>query len=196
MCLQTDHAPLQVQSVLIGFVVVALLVSLVLNVWLWRTLQQVRHLASIDSLTHTLVRREALVRWAALKHKHPQQVHLCLADLDGLKRVNQTLGHVAGDRLLQEFAAQTQRNLKPEEWICRFGGDEFLVCVLGDSQGVQQRLFNLHQMLQPNVPFTYAISAVSPHSQLDEVVERLSLQISQSKQQSTPFTSPFLVDHV
>jgi diguanylate cyclase (GGDEF)-like protein/PAS domain S-box-containing protein len=46
-------------------------------------------------------------------------------DLDHFKRVNDSLGHEAGDRILVETARRLQSGLRPADAICRFGGDEF-----------------------------------------------------------------------
>jgi diguanylate cyclase (GGDEF)-like protein/PAS domain S-box-containing protein len=52
-------------------------------------------------------------------------------DLDHFKPVNDTHGHAAGDKVLQEFSARLQRMVRPMDAVARLGGDEFAVILLG-----------------------------------------------------------------
>ncbi|HEX4309181.1 MAG TPA: diguanylate cyclase [Acidobacteriaceae bacterium] len=54
---------------------------------------------------------------------------LIYIDLDGFKQINDVYGHQIGDRYLQEAAKRMKRQLRPDDWLARVGGDEFAVLV-------------------------------------------------------------------
>jgi sigma-B regulation protein RsbU (phosphoserine phosphatase) len=59
------------------------------------------------------------------------QAALYIVDLDHFKDVNDTLGHQYGDRILSEFALQLKLLCRKEDCVGRFGGDEFIVMIMG-----------------------------------------------------------------
>jgi diguanylate cyclase (GGDEF)-like protein len=58
-------------------------------------------------------------------------VNLVLFDLDRFKEVNDTFGHLAGDRILRDVGAQYLRHTRNQDIIARYGGDEFVLLVAG-----------------------------------------------------------------
>ena len=93
--------------------------------------------ASQDELTG-LARRwrfdEELERQVALAARHGTQATLLLIDVDGLKRINDTLGHQAGDRTLQHVAAAIRDHIRLTDMAARIGGDEFAI-ILPEAGG-------------------------------------------------------------
>lgn len=63
---------------------------------------------------------------------------LAFVDVDGLKRLNDTRGHQAGDSLLRSVGAALRTNLRPYDVIVRYGGDEF-ICVMPDLSASEAR---------------------------------------------------------
>ena len=70
-----------------------------------------------------------LQRAFALAQRHGKQFVLFFIDLDRFKNINDSLGHEAGDRLLQEVARRLRHHLRESDTVARLGGDEFVVLV-------------------------------------------------------------------
>ena len=91
---------------------------------------RVEYLAYHDSLT-TLPNRSLFSRLLGQSIKQAQRLHRSLAvlflDLDRFKHINDTLGHEAGDQLLQAVAARLKSCLRESDTVARLGGDEFVV---------------------------------------------------------------------
>lgn len=70
-----------------------------------------------------------------------QSLSLLVCDLDGFKQINDTLGHLEGNRLLKEIAALLRSRARPDDFAARMGGDEF-VLVLPDipNDAMQKRI--------------------------------------------------------
>ena len=108
-------------------------------------------LAHIDPLTGVLNRRAILGRLHAI-HTDAQQtghaIGLLFLDLDHFKRINDTHGHAAGDRVLRAVAAAMQDELSELDWLGRYGGEEFLI-VLPDA--TERAAFNVAQRIREHV---------------------------------------------
>ena len=101
---------------------------------------EIEHLSQHDSLTG-LANRLQLQHYLARKLVQSRTpLTLLSLDLDRFKPVNDSLGHAAGDRVLQEIARRLQASLRPGGLVARLGGDEFIVVLLGplDAATVDQ----------------------------------------------------------
>ena len=88
-----------------------------------------------DELTGLFNRRyfqEALDREMSGADRYGHGLALCMIDLDHFKRVNDTYGHLCGDRVLQEFGHLLDSSIRKYDVGCRFGGEEFTV-ILPDT---------------------------------------------------------------
>jgi diguanylate cyclase (GGDEF)-like protein len=91
---------------------------------------RITHLARYDELTALPNRvnfRDEIERLLAVPHDAEQLSALLFVDLDQFKQVNDTLGHPCGDQLLCAVADRLRNMLRPEDFVARFGGDEFVV---------------------------------------------------------------------
>ena len=91
---------------------------------------RISHLARFDSLTelpNRLSFRDEIERLLALPGGELRLSALLFIDLDQFKQINDTLGHPCGDRLLCIVADRLRGMLRPEDFVARFGGDEFVV---------------------------------------------------------------------
>ncbi|HIG04988.1 MAG TPA: GGDEF domain-containing protein, partial [Planctomycetes bacterium] len=62
-----------------------------------------------------------------------ENLGLLFADLDGFKGINDQLGHLVGDELLQEISAMLKGFFRESDHVCRYGGDEFVILMPGSG---------------------------------------------------------------
>ncbi|MGN4048081.1 bifunctional diguanylate cyclase/phosphodiesterase [Pseudomonas sp. SM4] len=94
---------------------------------------QIQHLSMHDALTG-LPNRNKLARYlddALLLKEHAPALALLMIDLDNFKPINDSLGHPAGDAVLQEVAARLRECTREHDIVARLGGDEFVVVLNG-----------------------------------------------------------------
>lgn len=92
--------------------------------------QSLRFAATHDFLTNLLNRAEilaALQRELSRSEREVKPAAVIMADLDHFKRINDSLGHSAGDAVLKEVAQRLKSGLRPYDVAGRYGGEEFLL---------------------------------------------------------------------
>jgi len=98
------------------------------------TLMQIERLANHDELTGVLNRRRLLQLLddeMARTDRNGVPLSVALLDLDHFKAVNDTLGHLAGDQVLKQFADAVQAQARNTDRFGRYGGEEFLLILTG-----------------------------------------------------------------
>ncbi|WP_344954848.1 bifunctional diguanylate cyclase/phosphodiesterase [Zobellella aerophila] len=92
--------------------------------------ERLYQLANYDMLTGLPNRSlllERMQRAFSRVKRSGSMVAVLMVDLDGLKRVNDSLGHVAGDQLIQSAAARLAASMREDDTVARWGGDEFVI---------------------------------------------------------------------
>lgn len=130
--------------------------------------QSLRFAATHDFLTGLLNRSEILValdREFARGGREEKPATVILADIDHFKRVNDTLGHAAGDEVLKEVARRLKADLRPYDVVGRYGGEEFLLilpgCSLADGARRADTIRKLVAKDQINTPFGASAATIS-----------------------------------
>jgi len=119
--------------------------------------EELRHLATHDVLTGLPNRRlfhDRLSQTLAHARREGKLVAVLFIDLDRFKQINDSLGHAAGDTVLNEVAARLTRSLRDSDEVARLGGDEFAMVVGSlavpeDAAIVAQKI--LESLTQPMV---------------------------------------------
>ena len=119
------------RNALLCLLITALVVALT-HIALKRYHFAVENAAAIDALTHLPNRKafeigmELILQDSA---RDKSTIGIILLDLDFFKRVNDSYGHAAGDAVLLETAKQLKSAIRANDFICRWGGEEFLIVV-------------------------------------------------------------------
>ncbi|MCZ8174456.1 MAG: GGDEF domain-containing protein [Burkholderiaceae bacterium] len=115
-----------------------------------------------------------------------------LIDIDNFKKLNDTLGHAAGDEALKSLAAAVRERLRPEDHLARFGGEEFVVLMPGTGveeacqaltrlqRSLTEALF-LHEGREVFVTFSGGVTAWRPGEALEPALERADRGLYEAK---------------
>jgi diguanylate cyclase (GGDEF)-like protein len=149
---------------------------------------KLRHEATHDALTGLLNRRAFRARLAREAAEKDTAFALILCDMDNLKRVNDTLGHEAGDLALRLLADALRTGLRRDD-AYRLGGDEFAIVLPGaselDAERVVQRLQHAVSVAAREpislIQASFGVAAYEPGESADRLVARADAVLYQSK---------------
>jgi diguanylate cyclase (GGDEF)-like protein len=128
-----------------------------------RRMQRLAHFDSLTGLPNRRAFLERVIREIKGAEREPCRLAVLFMDLDGFKNINDTLGHAAGDHLLQSVADRLRESVRPSDMVsrasaetadgielARLGGDEFTALVLDlkrpdDALAVARRIIELMQ---------------------------------------------------
>lgn len=119
----------------------------------------------LTNLPNRLLLKKLLID-ALTKVSHNHSLGVCFLDLDRFKKINDSLGHSIGDKLLQMVAQCIKKSLRSDDIVARWGGDEFIILLpeiseMYDIDLIQERIFaafkqgfkidNYHLNISPSI---------------------------------------------
>ncbi|MBL8332627.1 MAG: diguanylate cyclase [Rubrivivax sp.] len=150
-----------------------------------------------DALTQVANRRglaQAFAVEAARREREGAAAPLSvgLIDIDNFKRLNDTLGHAAGDKALQSLAVAVRERLRPVDHLARFGGEEFVVLLPGTGRDEAQQALTrlqrslsaalfLHENQEVFVTFSAGVTEWQPGETLESALERADQALYEAK---------------
>jgi diguanylate cyclase (GGDEF)-like protein len=157
--------------------------------------EQLDHLAHQDSLIDLPNRRgfvRELERLIARVGRYDAHAAMLFVDLDGLKSINDTFVHRAGDQALIEVAGQLERAVRKSHVVARIGGDEFgILLECADEKSAHETAARLVDMIADcdfmhegdPLPLSVAIGVgmIDAHDNADEVMARADEQMYRRK---------------
>jgi len=168
---------------LVGFALSLVVQTLIAAEVLSRLKVRMDNLARTDQLTGTLNRRgiaEVLERELHRSARRQRDLSVVSIDLDGLRSVNNTQGHTAGDRLLERATAHWIDRLRRRDSIGRTGGDEFLFVLPGTTLEQAERIV---QELATDAPGAWSAGAatVKPGDSVGTLLDRADQRMYDDK---------------
>jgi diguanylate cyclase len=148
-----------------------------------------------DPLTQVANRRGMVAEFEVERARHQREgltLSVGLIDIDNFKRLNDELGHAAGDVALRSLAQAVRDALRPTDRVARFGGEEFVVLLPATSaQEAQQVLTRtqrslsgalfLHESRPVFVTFSAGVTAYREGETLDAALERADVALYEAK---------------
>jgi diguanylate cyclase (GGDEF)-like protein len=136
-------------------------------------------LATTDDLTGARTRRfglEEVSRELERAHRTGASLVLAFVDIDGLKAVNDSQGHLAGDTLLRLLGETLRANVRPYDVIVRYGGDELLCAMpnltVREARARFEKIAAALAAADPNHSVTFGLAEAEPADSLEELIDR------------------------
>ena len=157
--------------------------------------EQLREMAQKDGLTG-INNRQYFEQLAALELKKAERYHtgLCavMTDIDQFKSINDSNGHLTGDRVLQAFARVLSANIRAFDILGRYGGDEFIILLPHTSfkdasasmkriRGLMKAPLILDEGINMEVTCSYGISELEEDDSLESLVARADREMYRMK---------------
>jgi diguanylate cyclase (GGDEF)-like protein len=158
-----------------------------------RRLHEVELLATLDPLTGVANRRD-LDRELGARIEARRDFCVLLFDLNGFKEINDQFGHLYGDQVLKQLAARLSSQVRANDYVCRWGGDEFLAILACDlavaesrARQIASRLIGAYHIAAPerelclDIAVTVGLVQYRPGESPDQLFRRVDESMYRQK---------------
>ncbi|MCK5336183.1 MAG: diguanylate cyclase [Gammaproteobacteria bacterium] len=155
-------------------------------------------LMSYDNLTGAL-RREAFMllfeKELSQSKRSDSEFCIVMLDLDFFKKINDTYGHLVGDKVLQQTALTISQSLRSYDSLCRYGGEEFVILLpktkVGEAiaviervrKAVESQVVVTDDNLEVKVTLSAGIAPVEPESNISTNIDHADSELYKAKSQ-------------
>lgn len=159
--------------------------------------EDLRYRSTHDALTGLHNRFFFDEELSRLEENHRQPISVLMLDMDGLKKINDSLGHFTGDEALRRVARLVRSCLRGEDLVARLGGDEFAVLLPNTRQRERDRIIaRMNRMLShsnrqnPGLPLAISIGAATaqPGESLRKALEEADQRLYEEKRRKKEAT--------
>ncbi len=159
--------------------------------------EEFRRLSTVDPLTQCFNRFgiHQIIEYLLAKPKQNNlpSFSLILLDIDYFKRINDRRGHAAGDRVLERIGSIVQQAMRKEDYVGRWGGEEFIIVLPNTSQGFalamaeKLRILIFDELFEPsqplNVTASFGIGDIMDDEDFASVFKRVDDALYKAKNQ-------------
>ena len=166
-------------------------------------------IAYYDSLTEIVNRRamnDIISREVSRCSRERSNFSVVIGDIDDFKQINDTYGHDFGDRILKRIAGILQDNLRREDIVSRWGGEEFLIICIGanvaDSVTIAENLRKKiesykfdYDDIKINLSMTFGVAEYDSSKNIENVIKEadINLYIGKNNKKNCVIPSQFSI---
>lgn len=174
--------------------------ALIIVIILWTVAEynkKFENLAAFDTLTKLPNRRtfnQYFEKALKLFHRDKMPRSVIFFDIDNFKLINDTYGHLIGDKVLKRMADILSMQIRSSDMVSRWGGEEFLILlndsILEDSLEVAEKIrinfendIELHDMIKGGVTASFGVTAFKADDTIEKIVARADKALYKAKEQ-------------
>jgi diguanylate cyclase len=160
-----------------------------------QSLESQREKAMHDALTGLPNRQaydEQMVREYSRWRRHGHPLSVAVVDVDFFKRINDTLGHLRGDKVLRLVGREVQKRIRSEDFVARYGGEEFVVVMPDTDEASALKALDKVRQFVSECPFNFnnervvitvsvGVAAFAPGDTPESVFERADQALYRAK---------------